>query len=237
MNVLSGIDSDSRIAIAEGIVKQFNDLILNRKIPLSLNREKIMTRLGEIKSKLMALKWSYKPLESILQSKELREIEIYAKDIFDSFPDKWEDTLTARGLEGKKSVALLNYMKNYFYRLRERLTTGLSNDYAKAIDILCGEILTIENIDNKNKKCLVTDGISRYFVVTNIEELKKGDVIPIAKLPPQIIYDILYEGMFVGTSKGIRKFSKEDVSKRPDLTNEELGQTRGILEQLYVSKK
>lgn len=232
-----GIDSDSRLIIAEGIVKQFTNIVQNRKIPLTLNRQKIMTRLSEINSKLKALKWSYKPLEQVLRSKELRDIEINAKEIFDTFPEKWEDRLASQGLEGKNSVATLSYIRNYFYSMRERLTKGLSDDFADAIDILCGEIIGIETIDSTNWKCTVTDGQARYNVVTNIPGVKKGEIIPIAKLPPQIVHGILSEGMFAGSSKGLQRFTNDDVGKRPDLSDKELGQSRGILEKLFVSKK
>ncbi|MHA1212451.1 MAG: hypothetical protein ACTSSH_08325, partial [Candidatus Heimdallarchaeota archaeon] len=97
------MDTDSRIVIAIGVVKSLTDIVQNKKIPLTLNRQKIMTRLSEINSKLMALKWSYKPLEQVLHSKELREIEIFAKEIFDELPEKWVEMLSSRGVEGKKS--------------------------------------------------------------------------------------------------------------------------------------
>ena len=86
-----GIDADVRLNIAEGIVKEFTDLVRNKKIPLTINKQKILTRLNEIKSKLMALKWSYKPQEQVLLSKELRDIEIFIKEIFDEFPENWEN--------------------------------------------------------------------------------------------------------------------------------------------------
>ena len=234
---MTGIESDSRLIIAEGIIKQFTDLVQNKRIPLTLNKQKVLTRLSEMKSKLMALKWSYKPLEQVLHSKELREIEINAKDIFDSFPENWEQRLSTQGLDGKKSVAELTYMRSFFYTIRERLTGGFSDDFADAIDILCGEIISIDSIDSSNWNCIVTDGKARYNVVTNIAGLKKGEVVPIAKLPPQIVHKVLSEGMFAGSSKGLQRFTTDEGGKRPDLTDKELGQARGILEQFYVSKK
>ncbi|NHJ49181.1 MAG: hypothetical protein FK733_15440 [Asgard group archaeon] len=234
---MTGIDSDSRLVIAEGIIKQFTDLVQNKKIPLTLNKQKVLSRLSEMKSKLMALKWSYKPLEQVLHSKELREIEINAKDIFDSFPENWEQRLSTQGLDGRKSVADLTYMRMFFYSMRERIKEGFSDDFADAIDILCGEIISIEAINSSNWNCIVTDGKARYNVVTNIEGIKKGEVVPIAKLPPQIVHGILSEGMFAGSSRGLQRFTSEEVGKQPDLTDKELGQARGILEQIYVSKK
>ncbi len=234
---MTGIDSDARIILAEGIVKRLSDMVKNRQIPLTMDRQKILSRLAEINSKLMALKWSYKPLDKVLQSKELRDIEIFIKDIFDSFPVKWEEMLTTRGLEGRQTTGLLLFMRNFFYRLRERLTNGLSNDFADTIDILVGEIQTIEKVDGSNWKCMVSDGQARYFVVTNIPELKKGDVLPIAKLPPQAIHGIYSEGMFMSAPKEELKFTKEDVGKRPELTDKELGQARGILESMFLHKK
>ncbi len=233
MRNLTGIDSDARIVIAEGITNEFTDLVQNKRIPLTLNRQKILSRLSEIRSKLMALKWGYKPLEQILLSKELRDIEIFAKDIFDSFPERWEEILSSRGMEGKLSVANLLFIRNFFYTMRERLTKGLSDDYADTIDILCGEILSVDQLDTKNWKCLVTDGVARYNVATNIAGLKKGDILPIAKLPPQIIHGVLSEGMFIDS----KEFTKDDVGKRPELSDKELGQARGLLERQYVSKK
>ncbi|MHA1220775.1 MAG: hypothetical protein ACTSQB_03485 [Candidatus Heimdallarchaeota archaeon] len=231
------MDTDSRIVIAIGVVKSLTDIVQNKKIPLTLNRQKIMTRLSEINSKLMALKWSYKPLEQVLHSKELREIEIFAKEIFDELPEKWVEMLSSRGVEGKKSVAELTYLRDFFYTMRERITKGFSDDYADAIDIFCGEILSIEKLDAKNWKCVVADGQARYNVITNISDLKKGEVVPIAKLPPQIVHGVLSEGMFMGSSAGIKKFTSEEVGKRPELEDKDLGQARGILQEYFVNKK
>jgi len=231
------VDTDSRIVIAIGVVKSLTDIVQNKKIPLTLNRQKIMTRLSEINSKLMALKWSYKPLEQVLHSKELREIEIFAKEIFDELPEKWVEMLSSRGVEGKKSVAELTYLRDFFYTMRERITKGFSDDYADAIDIFCGEILSIEKLDAKNWKCVVADGQARYNVITNISDLKKGEVVPIAKLPPQIVHGVLSEGMFMGSSAGIKKFTSEEVGKRPELEDKDLGQARGILQEYFVNKK
>ncbi len=236
MKKLTGIDSDSRIVIAEGITKYFTELVQSKKIPLTLNRQKIQARLSEINSKLMGLKWSYKPLEQILHSKELRDIEISAKEIFDSFPDKWEEFLSTRGIEGKNTSAIIVFIRDFFYRLRERLTNGLSDDFADAIDILCGEILSVESIDAKNWKCLVTDGVARYHVATNISGLKKGDIVPIAKLPSSIVHGVHSEGMFLGKPDS-SKYTSDNIGKRPELTDKELGQARGILERFFVSKK
>ena len=231
------IDTDARLIILEGVIKEFTNLVQYKKIPLTINRQKILGRLSEMKSKLMALKWSYKPLEQVLLSKELRDIEIMAKEIFDSFPEKWVEILSSRGIEGKLSAANLKYIQQYFYTLRERLSKGLSDDFADAIDIICCEILSVESIDAKNWKCLITDGKARYFVATNISGLKKGDIVPVGKLPPQIVHGVLSEGMFLGSSEGLQKFTKEDLGKRPALSDKELGQARGILEKHYVSKK
>ena len=96
-----GIETDSRLILAEGIAKFFSQMVQNKQIPLTMNRDKIMSRLSEVNSKIMALKWSYKPLEQVLLSKELRDIEIFIKEIFDSFPEKWEDMLASRGIDGK----------------------------------------------------------------------------------------------------------------------------------------
>jgi predicted RNA-binding protein with EMAP domain len=233
---LTGIDSDSRIILAEGITKYFTELVKSKRIPLTLNRPKIQSRISEINSKLMSLKWSYKPVEQILHSKDLRDIEISVKDIFDSFPEKWDEILSTRGIEGKNTSAILIFIRDFFYRLRERLTNGFSVDFADAIDILCGEVLSVENLDAKNWKCLVTDGVARYQVATNIAGLKKGDIVPIAKLPSQIIHGVHSQGMFLG-SPDSSKYSSDDVGKRPELTDKELGQARGILERFFVSKK
>lgn len=234
---MTGIDSDARIILAEGIVKRFTDMVKNRQIPLTMDRQKIISRLSEINSKLMGLKWSYKPIEKVLQSKELRDIEIFIKDIFDAFPVKWEEMLTSRGIEGRQTTGLLLFMRDFFYRLRERLTDGFSDDFADTIDILCGEIQTIEKVDGTTWKCMVTDGQARYYVLTNIYGLKKGDVLPIAKLPPQIVHGIYSEGMFLSAPKEGLTFTKEDVGKRPELTDKELGQARGILESMFLHKK
>ncbi|MEA2070650.1 MAG: hypothetical protein U9O98_05100 [Asgard group archaeon] len=184
----------------------------------------------------MTLKWSYKPLEQVLISKNLRELEILVKEIFENFPPNWELILSSRGINGKYTAGILKYFKDFFFQLRSRLKEDFSDDFADSIDILAGEILSLEKINTENWKCLVTDGKKRYHVVTNISTLNKGDIVPIAKLPPQIVHGVYSEGMFVGSSKGIRKLSSEDVGTRPDLTDKELGQSRGLMKKYFEKK-
>jgi len=233
---MTGIETDARIVLAEGITKFFTDIVINKKIPLTINRQKILSRLADINSKIMALKWSYIAHDQLTHSKGLREIEIYAKEIFDSFPEKWEERLLTRGLEGKKEIATLVFIRDFFYTMRERLTKGYSDDLTEAIDYYAGEIISIESIDKKNSKCVVTDGHGRYNVVTNIVGLKKGDLLPIAKLLPRVVHGVFSEGMFMGSGEGLG-LTKDDIGKRPNLTDKELGQARGILEQTFLSKK
>ena len=233
---MTGIETDARIVLAEGITKFFVDIVHYKKIPLSINKEKILSRLSDINSKIMALKWSYLPHDQLMHSKSLREIEIYAKEIFDSFPEKWEERLETRGMDGKREIATILFIRNFFYTMRERLTKGYTDDLAEAIDIYSAEILSIEALDKKNSKCIVTDGHGRYNVVTNILGLKKGDIVPIAKLLPQIVHGVFSEGMFLGSGKDLG-LTKEEIGKRPNLTDKELGQARGILEQTFLSKK
>ena len=232
-----GVESDLRIILAEGVTKFFANMVRNRQIPLSMNREKVLHRLTEINSKLMALKWSYLPLEQVLLSKDFRAIEIFAKEIFDSFPPNWEETLGSRGTEGQRLVGLLKFIRDFYYRLRERMSTGFSEDLSDAMDIFCGEVLSIDLVSKGVWKCLVADGQARYNVITAIEGVKKGEIVPIAKLPPQIVHGIYSEGMFMGSSEGLRRFTKEDIGKRPELTDKELGQSRGILKQQFLSQK
>ncbi|MBD3189935.1 MAG: hypothetical protein GF308_04800 [Candidatus Heimdallarchaeota archaeon] len=232
-----GVDTDARIALGIGITKKFKNMVKNKQVPLTMNRDKIIKRLSEIESKFMALKWSYLPLEQILLSKNLRTIEILAKEIFDSFPNNWEEVLSSRGLEGKKTAGTLQFFRDFYYQLRDRISKGFSDDLAASIDVLCGEILSIEPIDEGIWKCLVADDKTRYFVVTNIPDLKKGDVVPIAKLPPDVVHGVYSQGMFAGSSKGLSCCDKENIGKRPKLTDKELGQARGILEQEFLKIK
>jgi hypothetical protein len=235
--VVANTDSDVHLLLTEKITTYFSDMVKNRHLPLTLNRERIMKRLEEVKSKVMKLKWSYLPIEQVLHSKELRAIEKIIKEIIDSFPKNWQTILEGRGIEGKRIASLVTFIQKHYFSLRERLKEhGFSEDYGDTIDIYCGEVLQIESIDKENWKCMVTDDHDRYNVITNIDGIKKGEVIPIARLPPQVIHGVLSEGMFM-VSDDRSRFTKDDIGKRPSLTEKELGQARGIIKNFFDKKK
>jgi type I restriction enzyme, S subunit len=198
--------------------RDFNQLLI--AIPLLKEQEKIASFLSSVDKKIELLTKKHELLEKfkkgLMQKIFSQEIRFKQGDGID-YPDWVEATLGAIGkfstssvdklnVEGQKLVKLFNYMNVYNH----------------------------EQIDNKNKKCLMT--VSAKDQQINSSNLKKGDILftPSSETPidighsvvikedldnvlfsyhvvrfrPSINLDLIFENYFCNFTNILRQFSK-----------------------------
>jgi len=81
------------------------------------------------------------------------------------------------------------------------------------------KVVNVENHPKSQNLLIVwvTDGLETYEIVTNDQTVKRGDVLPLAFLPPKNILGVISEGMFVGGREGIKRVSEGLVGSKPVL--------------------
>ena len=153
-----------------------------------IDKAKAQKLLQEMWSELKKLRWSGLPSEMASQmalnlsskASEMREVLGLKGEIKDL-------------LKAQASWALW-----YIQTLPNRLKLKEEADPGEAVDVFSGEIRSVENHPNadKLKVTRVAIGNLALTVVTNIQDVKEGQVRAVALLPPADLRGVISWGMF-----------------------------------------
>ncbi len=110
------------------------------------------------------------------------------------------------------------------------LKLGPINDPVIGIDIKTGEVVSIGKTD-KLLVCNVNLGDRAITVVTNDTQVKEGNRVGVALLPPSVFMGVVSEGMFLGAGDGVLKDVEGELGKMPHgIPLDALNETRNLVE-------
>ncbi len=135
--------------------------------------------LREIRAKLMEMKW----VDDLNYLKEQAEFF----ENFDYSKLKYSE----------KDASLVRWCINVLKGLGKRLERGKASSILFGLDVDLGEVLSVHKLNEKLKVCKVNTKFGELTVVTNIKEVKKGDKLPLALLPPKKFGKVTSEAMFL----------------------------------------
>jgi len=185
---------DYRLIIAQDAVERLDNIIRYHKLNLPLNWNKLSEILKEIKKIVLKLRYSYLPINLLLQDDDLNKLKQLSVELSKSMLDK---NLINKFKPDPRILAETRYCLRIFYGLKYRLSLGEENKPWYAIDVEGVEIVSVHKHPNADKLFVTkADGILPYTIVTNIQDIKKGEVRAAAILPPAVIRDILSEAMY-----------------------------------------
>ena len=209
--------SDYRIKIAEAALAKLTRIIKTGNIPYHINKEKTLNIARDIYSHLMNIKYCYLPAQTIIQSQMIKDYEKRVHELADilrGFP------LRKTTHKEELIMATIKWCLRILLDLKERLKLGEENKIENAIDVIAAEIVSLSKHPNSDKLKVtrVTTGAESYTLVTNIQDIKKGEVRAIAILLPIDLRGIISEAMFCSkpldpTLKGKRPQSKDIDTK------------------------
>lgn len=207
---------DVRVLYLEALLEKALKVFSSKKIPF-VKHSDFIEALKHLLDVVRKIKWSYQPPEALSSQLErfLMNMSLLERVLGDHV-EKADDFT-------KSFVKfLLRNLKTFPKRFMEK------PDITNVVPIVVVRIISVEKHPNAQKLYVawVTDGSTKYRVITNDGSVKKGDVLPLAILPPKEFMGIISEGMFIGGSSGIRRLSGDLVGKKPRLNDDEINKLR-----------
>ncbi|MEM1682958.1 MAG: tRNA-binding protein [Ignisphaera sp.] len=194
------IAEDYRFLVAEDAVNRIENRIKGWSLPYPLNRGHALECVKRVRSLLMKLKYMYLPHTMLINSDELRQLEAQVREL-SSFllPPR---NIRIDGVSMKFTVAELRYALSILLGLRARLALGDDNFPEYAVDIVGVEVGFLKKHPKADKLWIARVGTEHFSftVVTNISDIKKGEIRGIAILPPIIFFEVVSEAMFCSAS-------------------------------------
>ncbi len=183
--------NDPRILTAELALQKLRDNIFSKSIVRpGLRRNETNDVLSRIESQLMALKYSYMHPRDIASSEPVRAILEDAKKLYLAYRDGIEKDY------GELKRANLMWAFRTFSGLSRRFSIE-SELTTVGVDLVA---MQVRNIAKKDRywvtRCIA--GPFDMTVVTNLSNLKAGDTLAAALLPPAAVGGIVSEAMFLG---------------------------------------
>jgi predicted RNA-binding protein with EMAP domain len=204
--------NDPRILMAERCVRDMEKYIGN------LRDVKKSGILKELEAKVLELKYSYGELSDMADF--LRSIRALCVKILDLLGgEDWSKNLR-RMKFSEISISHIRFCLNILYNLEARLRLPPNPEYA--VDIRVGEIESVMKHPRAVKLRICNVNVGKVItVVTNIENVKEGEKLAVALLPPVEFFGTVSEGMFLSHAQ---KYG--EPGEIPELTDDERNNAR-----------
>ncbi len=180
--------NDPRILLAERCVRDMEKYIGNLR---DIKRTGVMKELG---AKILEMKYSYGEVEDL--APYLEDVKGMCVRILDALGGKeWVKKLKDMRLS-EMAIAHVKFCLNILYNLGPRLRLPAEPEFA--VDIRIGEIESVMKHPKADKLRVCNVNVGKVItVVTNIQDVKEGEKLPVALLPPAEFFRMVSEGMFL----------------------------------------
>jgi predicted RNA-binding protein with EMAP domain len=174
------ISKDPRILMIEYALNRLKELTKSKSYKMPASKEKTMEAINRMNSVIKEIKYSYIAPMELAEKKQVKELTLMANQFWDAIIKNLE--LDKDSLSHMELKFLFNILKGFDNRLK--LGNGASLD--KAIDIIAVKVVSVSKLEGKDKLflCRVGDGTDIINIITNLDKIKKGAVLPAAVLSP-----------------------------------------------------
>ena len=194
---------DPRILGLELALRVLDEAFRSKKPFYVIPKKEEKALLSDIERLVNVIKRSYMEPADIVNLDETKRLVEIGKMLRNK-------ALQVRSKEGPHIyLARLMFVGRTFRSFPYRLLERKGESMAEAVDIVTASAIAIHKISDKLLLVRAGDGIETYDVITNILSVKRGEVRPIAFLPPKEFFGHVSEAMFVS-----REPIDEEVGKR-----------------------
>jgi predicted RNA-binding protein with EMAP domain len=206
--------NNAKILMAERCAKDLKNLFNNMR---GVGKDAVKI-INEIEHKILEMKYFYGDINAL--SPFLNSIKSEVLELYNLLGGKdWSSRLRRVNIDETR-ISKVKFCMNILYNLESRL--HLPEDPAYAVDIRVGEIDSVMKHPKANKLKVCNVNVGRMItVVTNIENVKDGEKLPVALLPPAEFFGVVSEGMFLS-----HNLKDGKPGELPKLDEEELNNAR-----------
>jgi len=230
---------DYRLLVAEKSIELFLKTIEGANLKGKWNKKQALQAARKMTSEIQTLYYSYLSPVEMTETPQMVLLEKQADEIKEALGgDLWHKQfleLVTRDEKEKleEAIAKIKFFFKTIYGLKERLSLGEIKDPVMGIDIKKGEILSVSKHPQADQLLVCNVNLQQraITVVTNDLEVKEGNEVAVAMLPPEVFMGITSEGMFLGAGKGVLKDVKGDLGKLPQgIPLDALNDARNLVE-------
>ena len=201
---------DFRILVAENAIARLEKILRQKGLPYPHRKEKALDILSKIRSNLMAVKYSFMSSNLLLTYPPLKEIPKQTMELAREIaPPKM---FKPKSIGEKHLLSEMKYCLRVLAGLPLRIRLGDENKPEYAVDILAVEIFSIMKHPKASNLKITKAGTEKegFTIITNIQNLRKGEIRAAAILPPIVLFDELSDAMYCS-----EPLPKELKGKRP----------------------
>jgi len=187
--------NDYRILMAEEAVRRLERRLKQWGMPWPFNRAKAMEELEKARKSLLRVKYSYLPARDLLESEDLARVvesaRSLARMILPEHPPK---------LEGARALALaeMKWALSILLGLPQRIMLGEENHPEYAVDVVGVEVVRVEPLQGSENLYFTraSAGKAAFTIITNLRDIRVGEVRAAAILPPAEFSGVVSEAMY-----------------------------------------
>lgn len=227
---------DYRLRVLEKSVELFIRTAEGANLKGIWNKKKCLTSARAMLPEIQVMYYSYMEPAELADSPQITDMKQRVDEIIDALGGSgWHNQFLKLVHKDEKekleeSIAKMKFALNTIYTVDQRLKLGPINDPVIGIDIKTGEVVSIGKTD-KLLVCNVNIGNRAITVVTNDLDVKEGNRVGVALLPPSVFMGVVSEGMFLGAGDGVLKNVEGELGEMPrGIPLEALNETRNLVE-------
>ena len=187
--------NDYRFIMAEYAVSRLKQRIRQWGMPWPLNKSKTLEIIEALERDVKKLRYSYLPPELLLESETLKELTSKSKELATLVLPKQQVKMEQKH---RLALAEIKWALSILIGLPLRIKLGVTNHPVYAVDVVGVEVTRVtplEGTDNL-KVTRASTGTIVFTIVTNIQDIKPGEVRAAALLPPVEFHGVISEAMY-----------------------------------------
>ncbi len=193
--------SDYRILLLEKAIDELATRIKNWSLPFPINKGKLEELVKRAKNAVYRIKYSFLPAKNLMELPEISELEKLGKHIREELFKNYTAMRTRVRFTTKQRliIAEIKYCLWMIMGFRRRLRYGDEKLPEYAVDVIGVEVLSVQKHPFANNLKVLKAGTEKFgfIIVTNIKNIKVGEVRAVAILPPREFMGIISEAMIV----------------------------------------
>ena len=230
---------DYRILIAQKSKELFIRTVQTGAFRGHWNKKMALESANNMDADFQSLLYSYLEGEELANSPDVDKLEEQAKYVIKYLGgEEWNHIFLNKAPKEERekteeNIAKVQFFLNTILGLRKRLSFGPINDPIIGIDIIVGEIMSVSKHPQADALMICNVNLKKraITVVTNNLDVKEGNHVGVALLPPQTFMDIASEGMFLGVNGVVLKDVEGELGEMPKgIPMESLNDTRNLIE-------
>ena len=230
---------DYRILISQKSKDLFLKTVQTGSFRGNWNKKACIETAEKMDSDFQALLYCYLEGDELANSDDVKHLEEKADLIIEYLGgEDWNRVFIKNAPKDERdktneNIAKIQFFLNSVNGLRKRLLFGPISDPIIGIDIVVGEVMSVSKHPYADSLMICNVNLKKraITVITNNLDVKEGNRVAVALLPPQTFMDIVSEGMFLGVNGVILKDVNGELGELPTgIPMESLTESKNLIE-------